>query len=137
MSHRGAILFILLTQPLVAQQPFAIRCAACHGADARGTAQGPGLAMNPRVAEQSLDQLRAYLEHGNPSAGMPSFADVPAQELTALARYLRSINNDTILVPLAAAESTRKITWGPPQAGDWLTYNGNDSGNRYSSLDQI
>ena len=29
------------------------------------------------------------------------------------------------------------ITWGPPQPGDWLTYNGNDSGNRYSPLEQI
>jgi glucose dehydrogenase len=31
----------------------------------------------------------------------------------------------------------RKITWGAPQPGDWLTYNGNDSGNRYSPLRQI
>jgi PQQ-dependent dehydrogenase (methanol/ethanol family) len=93
--------------------------------------------MNPRVAQQSAEQLRAYLEHGNPAAGMPSFADLPAQELTALAAYLRRINNDTILTPLTAAESPRKTVWGPPQPGDWRTYNGNDSGNRYSPLEQI
>ena len=29
------------------------------------------------------------------------------------------------------------MTWGPPQPGDWLTYNGSDSGNRYSPLKQI
>ncbi len=123
---------VLFTAPqLFPQQVFTNQCAACHGEDARGTAQGPGLAMNQRVAEQSAGQLRAYLEHGNPGAGMPSFAELPAADLLALAAYLRRINADTIIVPAASTES-RKITWGAPQPGDWLTYNGNDSANRYS-----
>ena len=83
-----------------------------------------------------MDQLRAYLERGNPGAGMPSFADLPATDLTTLARYLRRLNNDTILAP-PAADAGRKITWGDPQPGDWLTYNGSDSANRYSPLKQI
>ena len=132
-----ALLLLLSAQPLLAQQPFASRCAACHGDDARGTAKGPGLAMNPRVAEQSVEQLSGYLERGNPGAGMPSFSDVSADELASLVRYLRRINADTILVPMAAPGPASKIAWGPPQPGDWLTYNGNDSGNRYSPLDQI
>lgn len=132
-----ALLLLLFAQPLLPQQPFASRCASCHGEDARGTAKAPGLAMNPRVAEQSVEQLRGYLEHGNPGAGMPAFGDLPAGELTSLGRYLRRINADTILMPVAAAESTARITWGAPQPGDWLTYNGSDSGNRYSALDQI
>ena len=134
---RFALLFLFSAQQLFPQQLFTNRCAACHGEDARGTAKGPGLAMNPRVAEQSAEQLRAYLERGNSGAGMPSFADVPAIELASLVRYLRRINADTILVPVAAPGSSREIAWGPPQPGDWLTYNGNDSGNRYSPLDQI
>ena len=88
-----ALLFFLFAQPLLAQQAqelFSRNCAGCHGEDARGTAKGPGLAMNPRVAEQSADQLRAYLERGNLAAGMPSFADLPAADRTALAQYLRS-----------------------------------------------
>ena len=93
--------------------------------------------MNPRVAEQSAEQLRRYLQRGNPGAGMPSFADVAPDELASLVRYLRRINADTILVPVAEPGSRPKITWGPPQPGDWLTYNGNDSGNRYSPLEQI
>jgi PQQ-dependent dehydrogenase (methanol/ethanol family) len=92
--------------------------------------------MNPRVAAQSLDQLRAYLEHGNPAAGMPSFADAPAQDLAAIVKYLRGLNADTILVPPPSG-SPRTIDWGPPQPGDWRTYNGNDSANRYSPLHQI
>ena len=132
-----ALLLLLLAEPLLPQQPFTSRCAACHGEDARGTAKAPGLAMNPRVAEQSIEQLRSYLQRGNPGAGMPSFADVPADELASLVRYLRRINADTILVPVTEPASAPKIAWGPPQPGDWITYNGNDSGNRYSPLDQI
>lgn len=132
-----ALLLFLSAQELRPQQLFANHCAACHGEDARGTSKGPGLAMNPRVAEQSAGQLRAYLERGNIGAGMPSFADLPADELVSLATYLRRLNAETIVGPVSAAEPTRKITWGAPQPGDWLTYNGNESGNRYSPLQQI
>lgn len=93
--------------------------------------------MNPRVAQQSMDQLRAYLERGNAAAGMPSFADLPAADLVTLARYLKRINVETIVGPVTPTEPARKITWGPPQPGDWLTYNGDVSGNRYSPLKQI
>ncbi len=44
---------------------------------------------------------------------------------------------ETIVGPMATKEAARRITWGAPQPGDWLTYNGNDSANRYSPLKQI
>lgn len=132
-----ALLLLFAAPQLPAQQSFATRCAGCHGEDARGSAKAPGLAANPRVAAQSVEQLRAYLERGNPGAGMPSFSDLPAADLLALARYLRRINNDTILPPVKAAEPDRRINWGTPQPGDWRTYNGSDSANRYSALKQI
>ena len=119
------------------QQLFNEHCASCHGEDARGTAKGPGLAMNPRVAQQSADQLRVFLERGNIAAGMPSFSDLGAKDLMALAKYLRVLNMGTIAGPTTAAGPIRKISWGSPQPGDWLTYNGNDSPNRYSPLKQI
>ncbi len=130
------LFLVLMPRPAQAQQPFATHCATCHGEDGRGTARGPGLAMNPRVAQQTVEQLRAYLERGNPGAGMPAFADLPAADLLALARYLRRINVETILPP-PAADPARTVEWGPPQPGDWRTYNGHDSGNRYSPLTQI
>ncbi len=137
----GLFLLPLLQQASPRQasphQVFVRNCAGCHGEDARGTGKAPGLAMNPRVAEQSAQQLRAYVQHGNIAAGMPSFADLSAQDSIALAQYLRSLNVETIVGTLTAAESTRKIAWGAPQPGDWLTYNGNDSANRYSPLKQI
>jgi mono/diheme cytochrome c family protein len=77
-----ALLFLVFAAELSLQQPsaremFHNRCAACHGEDARGTAQEPGVALNPRVAAQTADQLSSFLERGNPSAGMPSFAGYP------------------------------------------------------------
>jgi PQQ-dependent dehydrogenase (methanol/ethanol family) len=131
------LLLFLSAQQLFSQQVFTSQCAGCHGADARGTPQGPGLANNPRIARQSEEQLRAYLKRGNPGAGMPSFADLPPADLAALAAYLRRINTDTVVVPVKPMEATAQITWGAPRPGDWLTYNGNYSGNRYSSLNEI
>jgi len=115
---------------------FAVQCAGCHGQDGVGTAQGPALAMNQRVAEQSAAQLAAYIQRGNPAAGMPAFADLPEGDRAALVRYLLRLNVDTILKPPSAA-TTRPAVWGAPQPGDWRTYNGSDSGNRYSPLKQI
>jgi PQQ-dependent dehydrogenase (methanol/ethanol family) len=132
------VFFVLLSvQPLLSQQLFANHCAPCHGEDARGTAKAPGLAMNPRVAAQSPAQLRAYLERGNTGAGMPSFAGLPAADLTSLANYLRRLNVNAIVGPVTSLEPSRKVTWGDPQPGDWLTYNGNNSANRYSPHNQI
>jgi PQQ-dependent dehydrogenase (methanol/ethanol family) len=137
----GSILVLLALSPLSSQPappppPFIARCATCHGDEGRGTAQGPGLVMNPRVAAQSVEQLRGYLQRGNPGAGMPAFADLPADDLQALARHLRRINVDTIMPPPADGRAVR-VAWGPPQPGDWRTYNGSDSANRYSPLKQI
>src|SRR5579859_531507 len=119
------------------EQLFVNHCASCHGADARGTAKGPGLNLNPRVAEQSVEQLRAFLRQGNIAGGMPSFADLTAHDLTELAEYLRVLNMGTAAGPMTSPEPTRRISWGPPRSGDWLSYNGNDSANRYSPLKQI
>jgi alcohol dehydrogenase (cytochrome c) len=130
------LLLGLSAQPAPAPPVFTARCTICHGDEARGTAQAPGLVMNPRVATQSVEQLRAYLERGNPGAGMPAFVDLPADDLLALAQYLRRINVETIIPPPAAGPA-RTVAWGPPQPGDWRTYNGSDSANRYSPLTQI
>jgi PQQ-dependent dehydrogenase (methanol/ethanol family) len=124
-------------QPRAAQQVFATNCAGCHGEDALGSAKGPSLAMNPRVSRQTAEQLLAYLQHGNTAAGMPSFSDLPADELTTVARYLRRLNPQPTTGPVVPLEPSRKITWGDPQPGDWLTYNGNYTANRYSQLKQI
>lgn len=136
-------LLLLLPPPLLhaqqsrAHQLFSANCAGCHGENARGTAKAPGLEMNPRVAEQSAHQLSVFLERGNLAAGMPSFADLPRADRDALANYLVNLNAGFTIRPATVAAASSKIHWGPPQPGDWLTYNGSDSANRYSPLQQI
>ena len=137
MSRKLIPLLLLAGAPIVAQTPFDEHCAACHGPDGRGSAKGPGLANNPRVAEQSAEQLKLYLQHGNPNAGMPPFVSLSPADLTAVTRYLRRLNANTILSPPLSADATRQITISQPQPGDWRTYNGQDSANRYSELKQI
>jgi PQQ-dependent dehydrogenase (methanol/ethanol family) len=112
---------------------FARHCAGCHGSDARGTGKGPGLAANPRLAGRSVAELRAAIRRGFPDSGMPSF-DLPAAELDAVAGYVHQLNAG--VQPVAAVAGAR-VSWGDPVPGDWLTYNGNFSANRYSELKQI
>ncbi len=92
--------------------------------------------MNPRVAGRSDTQLAAYLRQGNIAAGMPSFADLSENDRASLVSYLRALRAKVIL-PAASGEPARKLTWGAPRPGDWLSYNGSDSANRYSPLKQI
>jgi PQQ-dependent dehydrogenase (methanol/ethanol family) len=140
--YRVALFLFFLAQPLLAQQSssqtlFQKNCAGCHGENARGSAKAPGLAMNQRVAGQTPEQLSAFLEQGNIAGGMPSFADLSAADRAALGKYLRRLNEGIIVRPPIPSQPTRKITLGPPKPGDWMTYNGNDSGNRYSPLQEI
>lgn len=80
------------------KQTYAKLCAGCHGDDARGTQQGPGLAGNAFVRRRSLQSLRNVIRNGIPSAGMPPF-DLPADTIEALAAMVVSLN-------AVAAEST-------------------------------
>jgi len=115
-----------------ARKLFREKCAECHGADARGSGKGPGLEGNPRLSGQTAAQLREIVRAGFPSAGMPPF-DLPAADLDAVADYVRRLNAGATVKSAAG----KRLTWAKPQPGDWLTYNGNTSANRYSELKQI
>src|SRR5689334_8596990 len=75
------------------QRVYADHCVGCHGADFRGTDQGPELAGNAVVRGMSLQRLRGIVKGGIPSTGMPAF-DLPAQEVDALALLVRSLNSE-------------------------------------------
>lgn len=93
----------LVTGPLRAQTPPAAPasvdinptynklCAGCHGTDARGTQQGPGLAGNLSVRRRSMQSLRNVIRRGIPAAGMPAF-DLPDATVEALAAMVASLN---------------------------------------------
>src|ERR1700675_1262104 len=59
-----------------AKQMYAKLCAGCHGADAHGTQQGPGLTGNARLRRRPISRLRTLIRTGIPAAGMPPF-DLP------------------------------------------------------------
>ncbi len=112
---------------------FSERCASCHGSDARGSGKAPGLAGNPRLASQSVEQLADVVKHGFPDSGMPAF-DLPVDELNSIATYVHALNAG---VKPEMAHEAQRVMWNQPQLGDWLTYNGKLDANRYSELKQI
>jgi PQQ-dependent dehydrogenase (methanol/ethanol family) len=74
------------------QKLYAVQCAGCHGADFRGTDQGPGLSGNSRVRRMSAQRLSNIIKNGIPKTGMPPF-DLPAKDLDALAPFIHSLNS--------------------------------------------
>src|SRR5260370_19938990 len=83
----------LPASPAEGQKIYAERCVGCHGADARGTDQAPGLAGIPRMRGRSVQKLRDVIRNGIPGTGMPPF-DLPARELDALAGFVHSLNGE-------------------------------------------
>jgi putative heme-binding domain-containing protein len=83
-----------------APKPFADRCAACHGADAEGSTQGPKLAGNRRLRTRSAAQIRGTIRNGIPASGMPAFP-VDGKELDDLAKFVRSLNIPAAEVSMA------------------------------------
>ena len=134
--RRTFLLALLAATTLLAaadgRKIFREQCAGCHGNDARGTAKAPGLAGSPRLSGNTVQQVRDTIERGFPDSGMPAF-NLPSADLDAVAAYVHALNFGTTVAPPPGMH----ITWGKPKPGDWLTYNGNLNGNRYSSLKQL
>jgi cytochrome c oxidase cbb3-type subunit III len=95
------------------QQTFTTQCAFCHGADARGGAQGGvDLLKSPIVLEDERGKsLGAFLKVGRPEKNMPRFELTPRQ-VSDLSSFLRS--------RMDAASSQKfnvSILVGDPKAG--------------------
>jgi cytochrome c oxidase cbb3-type subunit 3 len=73
------------------QQVFGQHCAFCHGADARGGAQGGSdLLQSPIVLEDEGGAgLGKFLAVGRPEKNMPKF-DLPRQRIAELAAFLHA-----------------------------------------------
>ena len=74
------------------RQSYAKLCSGCHGADARGSQQGPGLAGNARLRRRSAQNLRNVIVRGIPAAGMPGFT-LPDATLDGLVALVVSMNS--------------------------------------------
>src|ERR1019366_2767615 len=92
----GQLLLLAQTPPTAAKpdakQIYAKLCSGCHGADAHGTQQGPGLSGNLRVRRRSAGRLRSLIRNGIPAAGMPP-TNVPDNEIDALVALVVSLNS--------------------------------------------
>jgi len=82
---------------------YAEKCTACHGPDARGTAQGPNLVRSLVVLHDRYgDHLGQYLRATHPragKAGAPSgspFEGLSNREILLLSNFLRDRINDTL-----------------------------------------
>lgn len=96
------------------KQGYRVNCGFCHGATARGGAQGgPDLSASSLVRDdRSGRQLLAFLKVGRPEKGMPAF-NLPENRLLAIADFLHSI-----IQPEASAKSSgREALVGDAAAG--------------------
>jgi PQQ-dependent dehydrogenase (methanol/ethanol family) len=91
---RVSLFFLVFGVALLGQEvreTYAKLCAGCHGADARGSQQGPGLSGNARLRRRTAANLRNIITRGIPAAGMPGF-DLPGATLDGLVTLVVSLN---------------------------------------------
>ncbi len=75
-------------------QQFQANCAGCHGADGKGGDKGPAIATLPSIVALSDIELIKIVRDGT-TAGMPSFERLGDAEITAVVRYLRTLQGKT------------------------------------------
>lgn len=114
---------------------FSASCARCHGLDARGGEYGPNITQ----LNVQLD-LAAIVKAG--VKGMPAFSgSLNDEEITAVVTYVRS------LAPMAVGKTIQSANvvvnvkpadlLAVPVGANWVSYNGDYTGRRYSSLSRI
>lgn len=70
---------------------YASGCSFCHGSQATGTEQAPNLMRSPLVfQDKDGDVLAPFLKQGRPTLGMPSFAALPASQVSDIVAFLHA-----------------------------------------------
>ena len=72
------------------QKTFLENCAKCHGTDAMGLRNRPGL-RSERIRHAKDGEIFWMLEHGNPYLGMPPWASLSEQTRWQVIAYIRSL----------------------------------------------
>jgi len=79
-------------QKMTGEQLFKTKCAQCHKVKDQGGAVGPDLTtIASRKDAAGLQDFLKDPKKQNPSTVMPSFADLPADDLKALVDYLGTL----------------------------------------------
>lgn len=106
------------------RQTYTKLCAGCHGEDARGTQQGPGLAGNASLRRRSGQSIRGVIRNGIPAAGMPGF-DLPAPTLDGLVSLVASLNATAAEASVAGdREAGKAFFFGKGQCSSCHMVNG-------------
>lgn len=70
---------------------YSVRCAFCHGSDARGGESGPNLLRSSVVlSDKNGELIRPVVQHGRPELGMPAF-DLSDAQVDQIVAFLHSI----------------------------------------------
>jgi alcohol dehydrogenase (cytochrome c) len=107
-----------LAQTPNGRQQFESRCSRCHGGDATGGETGPNIVS--QIGARTDADLAALLRTGRPSSGMPAF-DLPAQEMSDLTAYLRTLVPVSNGAPPAEVRKTVETTDGQRLEGRVLS----------------
>ncbi len=94
--------------------------------------------LNGRLRPLSMDAVSRVEEEKTSYMPAVKAAGADLQNLVAFLGSLTGVRPDVAVVPQTpAAGGVDFAALLNPNPGDWLTYNGNLSGNRYSKLDQV
>ncbi len=118
------------------RQIFNTLCATCHGLDARGGEHGPNIS---RLAGR--DDLVSIIKVGVSGKGMPAFGNsLNGAQIRAVVQYLRGLEpggaKTTHTVDVALNVKPADLL-AVPVGANWVSYHGDYTGRRYSSLNQI
>jgi len=71
---------------------FSVRCAFCHGSDARGGESGPNLLRSELVlTDENGENIIPVVQHGRPAEGMPAF-DLSVPQIQEIVTFLHSLS---------------------------------------------
>jgi len=93
---------------------YGVRCAFCHGSDARGGESGPNLLRSELVlTDRQGENIVPVVQQGRPAQGMPPF-DLPVAQIQDIVTFLHSLpvsshdRSATITIPLGDAAAGKR-----------------------------
>jgi len=102
-----------------ARQTYDSVCAACHGLDGRGSERGPNIASRPETVQRTDAELAQVVSNGKPSGGMPPFASLGPEKITAMVAYLRTLQGRGNNTPLPGdPQKGRTIFFGKAKCSE-------------------
>ncbi len=117
---------------------FKSSCATCHGLDGHGGEHGPNITQrDPR------EDLAAIVRVGRPARGMPAFGDsLDPTQVEALVQFVRRLapppaTGKTFRVADVAVNVKPSDLLTASLGANWVSYNGDYTGKRYSALGQV